>query len=390
MWYIRRMKTRVYADNAATTKLFDSALEAMLPYLRESYENPSGVYEGAVLTKRAVNEARSTIAKTLEAFDREIIFTGGGSEADNLALIGVMEANAAAGRHLITTSIEHHAVLKASEYLQKRGFRVTYVSPKENGIVDVKDIEAAICEDTVLVSVMYANNELGTIQPIEEIGALCHERGILFHTDAVQAYGKLSIIPKNLHIDLLSASAHKFNGPKGVGFLYVKRGTALSGLIHGGSQEYGLRAGTENVPAVVGMASAAATTFATLLETSAFERRLTEYLYEKIMSGIEGVTYNGDFDKRVPNILNFSFDNVDGNSLLISLDMKGVCVSTGSACAMSYEEPSHVLQAIGKQEKGARESIRISLSRDNTFEEMDYIYDSLKESVDYLRRIRQS
>lgn len=382
------MKRRVYVDNAATTVLCDEAFNAMLPYFKDSYENPSGVYEGGVLARRAVNEARGKIAKTLGAFDREIIFTAGGSEADNMALVGAMEAARGEGRHLITTAIEHHAILETAKYLEGQGFRVTYVPPKENGIVDPKDIEAAICDDTVLVSVMFANNEVGTLQPIEEIGKICKEKNVLFHTDAVQAYGKIPIDVNRLNIDMLSASAHKFNGPKGAGFLYVKRGTRIKSFLHGGSQEYGLRAGTENVPAIVGMGEAAALSISNMQKNAEHEKELSDYLYSRVLKEIEGSHFNGDSEKRLPNILNFSFDKVDGNSLLISLDMKGIAASTGSACAMSLDEPSHVLKALGAGEKGARESLRISLSKDNTKEEMEYLFASLQESVNYLRSIR--
>ncbi len=382
------MKRRVYVDNAATTALCDEAFNAMLPYFKDSYENPSGVYEGGVLARRAINDARGKIAKSLGAFDREIIFTAGGSEADNMALIGAMEAARGEGRHLITTAIEHHAILETAKYLEGQGFRVTYVTPKENGIVDPKDIEAAICDDTVLVSVMFANNEVGTLQPIEEIGRICKKKNILFHTDAVQAYGKVPIDLDKCNIDMLSVSAHKFNGPKGAGFLYVRRGTKIKSFLHGGSQEYGLRAGTENVPAIVGMGEAAACSYLNMQKNAEHEKKLSDYLYSRVLKEIEGANFNGDIVNRLPNILNFSFDNVDGNSLLISLDMKGIAASTGSACAMSYEEPSHVLRAMGKGEKGARESLRISLSKDNTEEEMEYLFNSLRDSVYYLRSIR--
>lgn len=385
---IHFMKMKVYADNAATTKLCDEAYEAMLPYLRDNFCNPSGVYTEGVRARSAVNEARHVIAESLGAYDREIIFTAGGSEADNMALVGAMEAEGTKGRHIVTTNIEHHAVLNTCKYLESRGYRVTYVKAGENGVVDPKDIEAAICDDTALVSVMFANNEIGTIQPVEEIGKICREHGILFHTDAVQAYGKINIDVNSLNVDMLSASAHKFGGPKGAGFLYVKRGTSMTSFVHGGSQEFSLRGGTENVPAIVGMAAAAEVSLGNMQEAALHERKLIKYLYDEIIKAIPNVFLNSDLDKGLPGILNLTMPGVNGDSLLITLDMKGIAASTGSACAMSLEEPSHVLQAIGRGEEGAKSSIRISLGPDNTLEEMDYIVSSLKDSVEYLRSIK--
>lgn len=382
------MKMKVYADNAATTKLNKEVLDAMMPYLTDNYANPSGTYSEGVKSRRAINDARHAIASTLNAFDREIIFTSGGSEADNLAIIGTMEALKEKGRHLITTNIEHKAILQSCAYLEANGFRVTYVPVKDNGIVDVDDIIKAITDDTVMISVMYANNEIGTIQPIREIGRIAKEKGIVFHTDAVQAYGKYSIIPEELNIDLLSASAHKFNGPKGAGFLYVKRGTPIKAFIHGGSQEYGLRAGTENVASIVGMGKAAELALSNYEVRTKHEDELVKYLWENIKNEIPDSTLNGDENKRLPNILNISIPGVEGDSLLISLDMKGIAASTGSACMMSLDEPSHVLLAIGKTEDTVRESVRFSFDADNTEEEMDYIITNLKESVMYLRKIR--
>ncbi len=382
------MKMKVYADNAATTKLNKEVLDAMMPYLTDNYANPSGTYSEGVNARRAINDARHAIASTLNAFDREIIFTSGGSEADNIAIIGTMEALKEKGRHLITTNIEHKAILQSCAYLEANGFRVTYVPVKDNGIVDFDDIIKAITDDTVMISVMYANNEIGTIQPIREIGRIAKEKGIVFHTDAVQAYGKYSIIPEELNIDLLSASAHKFNGPKGAGFLYVKRGTPIKAFIHGGSQEYGLRAGTENVASIVGMGKAAELALSNYEVRTKHEDELVKYLWENIKNEIPDSTLNGDENKRLPNILNISIPGVEGDSLLISLDMKGIAASTGSACMMSLDEPSHVLTAIGKTEDTVRESVRFSFDADNTIEEMDYIITNLKESVMYLRKIR--
>jgi len=378
---------KVYADNAATTKLCDEAYEAMIPLLKDHYANPSGVYSEGVFARGAINEARHTIAESLGAYEKEILFTAGGSEADNLALIGVMEACKDKGRHLITTNIEHHAILESCKYLEQHGFRVTYIPANKEGLVNSADIEAAITDDTVLISVMYANNELGTIQPIEKIGEIAKAHNVLFHTDAVQAYGKILIKPDLLNVDLLSASAHKFNGPKGAGFLYIKRGTPINSLIHGGSQEYRLRGGTENVPAIAGMGAAAKVAVSKLQERWDYEKNLSEYLIGKI-SEIDGLTFNGNAKYKLPGIINATVDGVEGDSLLITLDMKGIAASAGSACAQSLEAPSHVLMAIGKSDTEARSSIRLSISHENTFDEMDYLAEMLKENIAYLRRIR--
>ena len=383
------MKRTIYADNAATTKLCDEAYEAMQPYFKEIYANPSQSYAAGTIAKRGLNDARRVIAESLSAYDREIIFTSGGSEADNLALIGVTDACRDKGRHLITTDIEHKAVLETAKYLERNGVRVTYVHVGPDGRVNPEDIERAICDDTVLISVMTANNETGTIQPIEEIGKIAKAHGVLFHTDAVQAYGKMELNPDKMNIDLLSASAHKFNGPRGTGFLYVKRGTPIGSFIHGGSQEYGLRAGTENVPGIVGMATAAKVSVDKMAERAEYEDMLTKRLHDGVMKRLAGVNVNGNFERRLPGVINLSFAGVEGESLLIALDMKGICVSTGSACVMSTDSPSHVITAITGDEERARQSIRFSLSHENTVEDVDYIIDALCESVEYLRRIRE-
>ena len=300
-----------------------------------------------------------------------------------------MDACRDKGRHLITTDIEHKAVLETAKYLERNGVRVTYVHVGADGRVNPEDIERAICGDTVLISVMTSNNETGTLQPIEEIGKIAKAHGVLFHTDAVQAYGKIELSPEKMNIDLLSASAHKFNGPRGAGFLYVKRGTPISSFIHGGSQEYGLRAGTENVPGIVGMAAAAAVSLEKMAERAEYEAMLTKRLHDGVLKRLEGVSVNGSMDYRLPGVINFSFAGVEGESLLISLDMKGICVSTGSACVMSTDTPSHVITAITGDEERARQSIRFSLGHENTVEEVDYIIDALGESVEYLRRLRE-
>ena len=384
------MKKTIYADNAATTKICDEALEAMQPYFKEIYANPSQGYGAGTTAKRALNDARRTIAETLSSFDKEIIFTSGGSESDNLAIMGVLDACRDKGRHIITTDIEHKAVLNTVKYLERNGARVTYVHAGADGRVNPADIEKAICNDTVLISVMTANNETGTLQPIEEIGKIAKNHDVVFHTDAVQAYGKMKIDPMSMNIDLMSVSAHKFNGPRGAGFLYVKRGTPMSSLIHGGDQEYGLRAGTENLPAVAGMAAAAQVAYEKMEERMAYELSLTKRLYARIIGEVEGVHLNGDYEKRVPGTLNLSFDNVEGESLLIALDMKGICVSTGSACVLSTDDPSHVIMAITGSEERARQSIRFSLSHENTPEEVEEIADAVAESVKYLRGLRNN
>lgn len=388
MPFIFNMKTRIYYDNAATTSLSKEALEAMMPYLTEKYENPSALYSKGAEIRKLINDARHDIASTIGSFDKEIIFTAGGSEADNLAIIGVAFANRERGRHIISTTIEHHAVLSSLKFLEKNGFRVTYLPVSSEGIVSVDSLKAAICEDTILVSVMYANNEIGTLQPIKEIGELTHERGIIFHTDAVQAYTKIPIEVNDLKIDLMSVSAHKFHGPKGTGFLYVRSGTRLEPVIHGGSQEYGLRAGTENVAGIVGMNAAIKEAFLSKETTEALENEIKAYVKDRISKEIEDVTFNGDTDRSLSGILNFSISGIEGESLLILLDMKGVSASTGSACVQSNHEPSHVIRALGKTIEAARSSIRFSFGRDNTLSEAKEAVDILIESVDYLRKIK--
>lgn len=383
------MENKVYADNAATTKLSDNALKAMFSFLTDRFENPSAGYSDGVYERSIVEAARGDIARLLKAYgDRSIIFTSGGSESDSLALLGIMDSNKEKGRHLVTTDIEHHAVLNACRFLEEHGFRVTYVHAGESGVVNPSDIEAAICEDTVLVSVMYINNEVGTIQPISEIGSICRKKGVLFHTDAVQAFGKVPIDVEKQKIDLLSASAHKFGGPKGTGFLYIRNGLNISPVIFGGSQEGGRRGGTENVPGIVGMAVAAGDSCSKMVETGLLLSEYRDLLWNRIVTEIEGVHLNGAPSKRYPGIINFSVDGVEGESLLIQMDMNGVMVSTGSACALAFNEPSHVLKALGRTDMEAASSIRISLSNENTIEDCNKIADALKESVSYLRALR--
>lgn len=382
------MEKRIYFDNAATTYLRREAYEDMIPFLTDKQDNPSGMYAGGTMARSRINDARHRIATLLNAFDREIIFTAGGSEADNLALVGTAFALKEKGKHIITTSIEHHAVLKTCEFLEKCGFRVTYVPVEENGIVAVEKIIQAICPDTILISVMYANNEVGTIQPVEEICRIAHDRGILFHTDGVQAFGKKRIDVKTKDFDLLSASAHKFFGPKGCGFLYVKSGLVLEPLIHGGAQEYGLRAGTENVAGIIGMAKAAELIYEELDEHTEREKTIKHHLWKRLSEEIEGVNLNGDFEKSLPGILNFSVEGVEGESLMILLDMKGISASTGSACTQSLKEPSHVIKGLTASVERAKSSVRLSFTGNNTIEEADRVVDAVKESVVYLRKIR--
>lgn len=382
------MKKTIYFDNAATTKLNPAVYDKMRPFLEEAFENPSGLYSGAVSRRKAINDARSKLAKLIGANEAEIIFTGGGSEGDNLALIGTAFANKDKGRHIITTNIEHHAVLESAKFLERNGFCVTYVPVRENGTVDVSDIEKNIRPDTILISVMAANNEIGTNQPIKEIGELASKKGILFHTDAVQAFSKMALDVDSIHCDLLSVSGHKFGGPKGVGFLYVRRGTRLEPVIHGGAQEYGLRAGTENTPGIVGLCEAACLACGNMAFNSEKERTVRDYLKKRIFEEIPDVSVNGDLDKCLPNILNVSIKGIEGESLLIMLDMKGICASTGSACVQSLREPSHVIRALSKTDEEVRGSVRFSLGPDNTLEEADETVEALKESVEYLRKMR--
>ncbi len=383
------MSDRIYFDHAATTPIDESILRDMFETAKECYGNPSAVYSEGVFAKRIVYEARSAAAKALGAYEKEIIFTSGGSEADNLALIGVMKANKDKGRHLITTSFEHKAVLESAELLKKEGFRVTYIEPKANGIIDVNKIESAICSDTVLISVMSVNNELGTIQPIEEIGKLSKERNVYFHTDAVQAFGKLDINPSKLGIDLLSTSGHKIGGPKGTGFLYVKRGTRIESLIHGGSQEYGLRAGTENVIGLLGLKDAIEASFYGREEKLQYVSKLTESFRIGLEKRIDGIEFNNESSNTLPGFLSVSFDGIEGSSLLIQLDIKGLCASSGSACTLLDDKPSHVLKAIGLTDERIRSAVRFSLGADNTPSEVKRAIEIIGDSVEYLRKIKR-
>jgi len=375
----------IYLDNAATTKTAPEVVEAMLPYFTTHYGNPSSIYSLGAESKKAVTEARETIAESLGAASNEIYFTAGGSEADNWALKATAEAYANKGKHIITSKVEHHAILHTCEYLEKKGFEVTYVGVDENGILNLDELKAAIRPDTILISVMYANNEIGTIQPIKEIGVIAKENGIIFHTDAVQAYGQLPISVDECNIDMLSASGHKLNGPKGIGFLYIRKGLKLRSFIHGGAQERARRAGTENVPGIVGLGAAVKRAFSIMEEKTVKEIELRDYLIGRIKEEIPYCRLNGDETKRLPNNVNFSFEFIEGESLLIMLDQKGICASSGSACTSGSLDPSHVLLAIGLKHEIAHGSLRLTLCEENTKEEMDTVVDSVKGIVERLR-----
>ena len=379
------MKTKIYLDNAATTRTAEEVVEAMIPYFTENYGNPSSIYELGQRSKEAITTAREQIAGVIGAKTEEIYFTAGGSEADNWALKAACEAYEGKGRHIITTKIEHHAILHTCEYLEKKGVEVTYLNVDEKGLVDLDELQKAIRPDTILISIMFANNEIGTIEPIKEIGMIAKEHGILFHTDAVQAFGQLPIDVDDMHIDMLSSSAHKINGPKGIGFLYIRKGVKIRSFVHGGAQERKRRAGTENVPAIVGYGVAAKRAAETMEERTAKERQLRDYFIERVQKEIPYVKLNGHPTKRLPNNINFSFRFVEGESLLIMLDMKGIAGSSGSACTSGSLDPSHVLLAIGLPHELAHGSLRLSLGEDTTKEDLDYTLEQIKEIIQRLR-----
>ena len=377
----------IYADNAATTAASRTAIDAMLPYFDQIYGNPSSLYETGQKAKTALEDARARIADVLGCSFNEIYFTSGGSEADNQAIISAARIGERKGKkHIISTAFEHHAVLHTLKKLEKEGFEVTLLDVHKNGLVTAQQVADAIREDTCLVTVMYANNEIGTVQPIAEIGAVCKEKGVLFHTDAVQAAGHLHINVKDENIDMLSLSAHKFHGPKGTGVLYARRGILLTNIIEGGAQERGKRAGTENVPAIMGMAAALEDAAAHIDENAA---KLTT-LRDRLIDGLKKIPYselNGDATKRLPSNVNFCFEGIEGESLLLLLDDKGICASSGSACTSGSLDPSHVLLAIGRPHEVAHGSLRLSLGEDATEEEIDYIIKSVTEVVTYLRNM---
>lgn len=375
----------IYMDNAATTPVKPEVLETMLPYFTEKFGNPSSIYGISAANKKAITDARELLAGTINTATENIYFTAGGSESDNWALKATAEAYADKGKHIITTKIEHHAILHTCEYLEKKGFAVTYLDVDENGLVDVKQLEAAIRPDTILISVMFANNEIGTIEPIAEIGKIAKAHGILFHTDAVQAYTQVPIDVEEMNIDMLSVSGHKINGPKGIGFLYIRKGVKIKSFVHGGAQERHRRAGTENVTGIIGLAKAAELALANREERTAREAAIRDHIIERVEKEIPYAKLNGDRKKRLPNNVNFSFQFIEGESMLIMLDGKGICASSGSACTSGSLDPSHVLLAIGLPHEIAHGSLRVTLGEQNTMEEADYLVDNLKTIVERLR-----
>ncbi|MCC8102165.1 MAG: cysteine desulfurase NifS [Clostridiales bacterium] len=375
----------IYLDNAATTKTSPTVVEAMLPYFSEYYGNASGIYGIGVKSREAVNHSREIIAATIGARPEEIYFTAGGTESDNWALKAAAELFRGSKNHLITTRIEHHAILHTCEYLERAGIEVTYLNVDENGLVRPEELERAIRPETFLISVMFANNEIGSIQPIREIGEIAKKYGILFHTDAVQAYGQLPINVEELHIDLMSASAHKLNGPKGVGFLYIRRNLRIRSFVHGGAQERHRRAGTENVPGIVGFGQAAKEAAETMKARGESEIRLRDYLIDRVLKEIPYTRLNGHRTRRLPNNANFSFQFVEGETLLIMLDMEGICASSGSACTSGSLDPSHVLLALGLPDEIAHGSLRLTLSAETTREEIDMTVEKIKQIVGRLR-----
>ncbi len=378
----------IYLDNAATTKTAPEVVEAMLPYFTELYGNPSSVYDFAGKSKEATNAAREEIAQTLGAKREEIYFTAGGSEADNWALKAAFEAYKSKGNHIITTKVEHHAILHACQYLEKeRGAKITYLDVDENGMVRIEDLEKAITPETILISVMFANNEIGTVEPIKEIGMLAKEHGILFHTDAVQAFCQMPINVDEYNIDMLSSSAHKINGPKGIGFLYIRKGVKIRSFIHGGAQERRRRAGTENVPGIVGYGAAVRRAVSSMEDRTRKEAELRDYMIQRIETEIPYVKVNGDRVKRLPNNVNVSFQFIEGESLLLMLDNYGICASSGSACTSGSLDPSHVLLAIGLPHEIAHGSLRMTLSEETTKEDIDFTVEKLKEIVQNLRNM---
>ena len=378
---------KVYLDNAATSRMREGVLEAMIPYFTDEYANPSSIHAMSRTPRAAVRKAREQIAQCLNADPSEVFFTSGGTESDNWALIGGMEMLEKRGKHIIISTIEHHAILETSYYLERRGFEVTRLGVDSDGLIDLEKLKAAIRPDTVMISIMTANNEIGTIQPVAEIGALAHEKGIIFHTDAVQAFGHIPIDVKAMNIDMLSASGHKFGGPKGVGFLFVRKGIRLPPFMHGGEQEEGRRAGTTNVPGIVGMGLAAELACRDMEKNNAHVIQLRDHLIDRVLAEIPYSRLNGHRTKRLPSNADFSFQFIEGESMLMSLGMKGVYISTGSACASGSLDPSHVLLGIGLPHEIAHGSIRVSIPEDTTMEQIDYAADSLKQTVATMRSL---
>ncbi len=380
-------KKIIYMDNAATTPVKPEVLEAMLPYFTEKFGNPSSIYSISSENKKAITDARDLLAKSINTTAENIYFTAGGSESDNWALKATAEAYESKGKHIITTKIEHHAILHTCEYLEKKGFEVTYLDVDENGLVKLDELEKAIRPDTILISVMFANNEIGTIQPIVEIGKIAHEHGVLFHTDAVQAYTQVPIDVDAMNIDMMSTSGHKINGPKGIGFLYIRRGVKIRSFVHGGAQERRRRAGTENVTGIIGFAKAAEIATGNMKERTEAEIAVRDHLIERIEKEIPYAKLNGDRTKRLPNNVNFSFQFIEGESMLIMLDGKGICASSGSACTSGSLDPSHVLLAIGLPHEIAHGSLRLTISDETTMEDADFVVDNLKQIVERLRNM---
>ena len=379
------MEKRIYLDNAATTRVLPPVFEAMKPYFTEEYGNPSSTYEFSGRIADRIADATSVIAKLINADKKEIYFTSGGSESDNWALKGTAEALRSKGNHIITSKIEHHAILHTCEYLEKHGFEVTYLDVDENGSVDPDELKKSIRSETILISIMFANNEIGTIEPIARIGEIAKSHGIYFHTDAVQAFGHVPIDVDAMHIDMLSASAHKINGPKGIGLLYIRNGVKLSNLILGGAQERGRRAGTTNAPGIIGFSKAVSIASERMNERTAHETRLRDKLINRVLEEIPYSRLNGHRETRLSNNANFCFRFIEGESLLILLDKKGICASSGSACTSGSLDPSHVLLAIGLPHEIAHGSVRFTLSEDTSEEDIDYTVDSLKQIVERLR-----
>lgn len=379
------MSKCIYMDNAATTQVYPEVFDAMKPYFTEFYGNPSSIYSFAGNSKKAVEDSRKTIADFLGARTEEIYFTGGGSESDNWALKATADAYANKGKHIITSKIEHHAILHTCEYLEKKGFEVTYLDVDENGFVNPADVEKAIRPDTILVSIMTANNEIGTIEPIAEIGKIAKDHGVLFHTDAVQAFGHIPMNVDEMNIDMLSASGHKINGPKGIGIMYIRKGVKIGSFVHGGAQERQRRAGTHNVPGIVGIGKAVELARDNMKERMEYETKLRDHLISRVMEEIPYAKLNGDKVKRLPNNVNVCFRFIEGESMLILLDQNGVCGSSGSACTSGSLDPSHVLLAIGLPHEIAHGSLRLTLSEKNTMEEVDFTVDKLKGIIERLR-----
>lgn len=375
----------IYLDHAATTATRPEVVEAMLPFFTEQYGNPSSIYSIGSDNKEVITNSREIIAKSLGTKAENIYFTAGGSESDNWALVATAEAYAGKGKHIITSTIEHHAILHTCDYLKTRGYEITYVNVDKEGRLKLDELEAAIRPDTILISVMFANNEIGTIQPIAEIGRIAKEHGILFHTDAVQAYCQVPIDVDAMGIDMLSVSGHKLNGPKGIGFLYIRKGVKIKSFIHGGAQERRRRAGTENVPGIVGLSKAVEIAQANMAQVAAQETELRDYLIDQVLTRIPHSRLNGGRENRLPNNANFSFRFIEGESMLIMLDMAGICASSGSACTSGTLDPSHVLLGIGLPHEIAHSSLRLSLGYENTKEEIDYVVDELEKIVERLR-----